>query len=40
MAQVEYDPAVVKATQLRDAVRDEGYDLLVDESAEEEDEAD
>jgi len=31
MAQVEYDPAVVSATQLKQAVVDGGYDLIVPE---------
>ena len=39
-AQVDYDPSVVSAGALRKAVQEAGYDLLVDESAEAEDEAD
>ena len=37
-AQVEYDPAIVKATDLRKAVQDAGYDLLVQEGDDEDDE--
>lgn len=39
-AQIDYDPGVVTPGELRKAVQDAGYDMLVDESAEAEDEAD
>ena len=35
MAQVEYDPAVVSAAELKQAVVDGGYDLIVEEEVEE-----
>ncbi len=37
-AQVEYDPAVVKSTELKKAVQDAGYDLLVQEGDDDDDE--
>ena len=39
-AQIDYDPGVVTPGELRKAVQDAGYDMLVDESAEAEEEAD
>lgn len=38
MAKVEYDPSMVKASELKKAVQDSGYDLIVPDGTEEEEE--
>lgn len=39
MAQVEYDPEIVKAAELKKAVQDSGYDLIVPEGTDEEEDS-